>query len=220
MNTIIKSLLAAIVLGAMTIQIQSQGYIVPNGVSDGGVTFWGAYQFNVVRDPATSFSTGFYLTPVGITQPSAYTNTYEFLAFVDVSVRVFIVQESQPIAQEPILANSYTELLFHNSYVFPDGVPFYLGLYTGNMDYYPPDGIYSDPLFGWAWVMNNHGAIQLLDGALAYQSQGIYAGTLDLIPEPSPHSLFGLGLLGMGLHRWCKGKLRASRGTIHSEHHE
>jgi hypothetical protein len=59
----------------------------------------------------------------------------------------------------------------------------------------PPNGIYSDPLFGWAELENVNGTIELLDSALEYQGGGIYAGTENIIPAPEP-SEFALGALG------------------------
>jgi len=115
----------------------------------------------------------------------------------------FLVSSNDPISLQPILANSYTELQNPNSYVFANGSAFYVGLYTGNQTYAPPSGIYSDPLFGWAWLWNNNGVIQMIDGAIAYKAPGIYAGTLNLIPEPTTVWLLALGvsLLGRRLLR-------------------
>jgi hypothetical protein len=200
MNRVLRAIAVAAIAVCANFHVHSQGYIVPNGVAYVGFNWAGGYEIDVIRDPTNSYTTGFWFTPRGTTPPSDYPNTFEFDPIPDVGVRVFLVGENQPISLQAILANSYTELLYPNDYVFADNVPFYLGLYTGNQSFAPPDGIYSDPLFGWAWVMNNHGAIQLLDGVLAYGSQGIYAGTLDLIPEPSVPSLLGLGLLGLGWH--------------------
>jgi hypothetical protein len=90
------------------------------------------------------------------------------------------------------MSDSYSELsLPPSTYDFDNGSPFYLGLYTGSD--VPVNGIYSDPLFGWAQLVNNAGVIQLLDSALVYQAQGIYAGTQTIIPEPSTLGLFALG---------------------------
>jgi len=94
-----------------------------------------------------------------------------------------------------------------NSYVFPSGVPFDLGFYTGNVTQYPANGIYSDPLFGWAELENVSGSIELLNSALEYQGGGIYVGTLDIIavPEPSILALTALGGLALAWRGW-KGR--------------
>ena len=113
-------------------------------------------------------------------------------------MRVFLVASIQPISLPPILANSYTELTYPNNYVFQDSSPFYVGLYTGET--FSQNGIYSDPLFGWARLVNNQGGIQLLDSALAYKTGGIYAGTQILIPEPSGLALAVLGALLIGFY--------------------
>ena len=106
---------------------------------------------------------------------------------------MFLVSANQPISQQAIQSGSYTELMYPNSYVFDSGSPFYLGLYTGES--FPQNGIYSDPLFGWARLVNNRGVIEMLDGGLAYKAGGIYAGTQNLIPVPEPGEI-GLIVLG------------------------
>lgn len=114
---------------------------------------------------------------------------------------MFFVEFNDSISLQAIQANSYTELLYPNTYSIPNGADFYVGLYTG--DSFPVNGVYADPLFGWGELFNNNGTFQLVDSALAYGSQGIYAGTLNLVPEPSTLSLFGLGALPLGW-RWSR----------------
>jgi len=187
-----------------TLQIHSQGYLVPNGVVYIGQTGIG-YEIDVLHDPAHLYYTGFFLNPNGKTPPtSPFINTFQFDLIVDVGVRVFLVSPNDPISLQPILSQNYTELLYPNNYVFANGVPFYLGLYTGNVQQAPQDGIYSDPLFGWVELVNNAGVIQMLDSALEYQGGGIYAGTQTFIPVPEPGALaFGaLGGLLLGFRRW------------------
>jgi hypothetical protein len=134
---------------------------------------------------------------------------------LDVGVRVFLVASNAPISLQPIQAQSYTELLNPNTYIFNQGSPFYVGLYTGNQPFAPPDGIYSDPLFGWARLVNNNGGILLLDSALAYKAGGIYAGTQNLIPVPEPSTVSllvtGALLLGCCLHKSRDARRRARR---------
>ena len=89
-----------------------------------------------------------------------------------------------------------------SGYVFTNGIPFYLALYTGNQNFYPPDGVYTDPLFGWVQLVNNQGVIQMLGSALEYQGAGIYAGTQTIIqpvPEPGVLGLFALAGLSLFL---------------------
>ena len=103
------------------------------------------------------------------------------------------------------MAHTYTELLYPGRYVFDEGVPFYVGLYTGNQNDAPLNGIYRDPLFGWAELVNNQGLIQLLGSALEYGGGGIFAGTETIIvPEPSTFGVFGLGALFLGWRFLCK----------------
>jgi len=173
---------------------------VPNGVGY-SVNGPGHYGISVVHDPTNGYTTGFDLIALGLTPPTVYTNTFAFSPIVDVSVRVFLVTSNQPISLSPILLSAYPELGNAPSYVFDSGVPFYVGLYTGNQNFYPPDGIYTDPLFGWASLRNNQGVIELLDSALVYKAEGIYAGTTTIIPEPSGLALIGLGAMLFGF-RW------------------
>lgn len=190
---------AGIIL-AFIFQARSQGYIVPNGVTYFGPNIFGGYEIRVLQNPTNSDYTGFMLKPEGMTPPTVFTNTFSFDGFADEGVRVFLVSENQPISQHALQSGSYTELMFQNSYVFEHNSPWYVGLYTG---YAPVNGIYSDPLFGWARLVNNQGVIQLLDSALAYQAGGIYVGTQNLIPVPEPSSL-ALVILGgavLGLRR-------------------
>ena len=206
MKTTLKSLVITAFILATIPQLHSQGYIVPNGVTYAGLNFLGGYEIDVIHDPTNGYSTGFYFTPQGKTQPTIYINTFQFAAIVDVSVRVFLVASNQPISLQPILANSYTELMYPNNYVFNNGVPFYVGLYTGAnfAPPYPPTppNQYTDPVFGWAKLVNNQGVIQLLDSALVYKAQGIYAGTQNFVPEPSGFALAALGALLLGGRRW------------------
>jgi hypothetical protein len=179
----------------------AQGYIVPNGVvtNYGGLFF--PNEIDVLHNPANPTSpssyTWFLLNPVGTAPPSPFPNTFRFDPVLDVGVRVFLVSPDDPVSLQPILAGDYMELQSLSSYVFNSGSPFYVGLYTGNVQSPPPDGIYSDPLFGWAELENNRGVIELLDGALVYQAAGIYAGTLNIIevPEPGVLPLLCLGCL-------------------------
>jgi hypothetical protein len=204
MKTNLK-LIVAVIFNLITIlQLHSQGYIVPNGVVYGGYLPGIGSEIDVLHDPINGYATGFALNPTGMTPPTTYINTFQFNPIVDIGVRVFLVSENDPISLQPILSQSFTELLYPNSYVFANGVPFYLGLYTGNVQQAPQDGIYSDPLFGWVELVNNQGVIQMLDSALEYQGGGIYAGTQIIIPTPEPSGL-ALGALGtmlLGFHRW------------------
>src|SRR5437667_8230538 len=145
-----KSLAVVALTAGAIFRLHAQGYIVPNGITYAGTSLGPpGYGITVIHDPTNRYSTGFTLDPKGKTPPGAtYTNTYQFDPIVDVSVRVFLVSPNDPVSLQTILAHSYTELMYPNTYVFDEGSPFYLGLYTGNQNFHPPDGIYSDPLFG------------------------------------------------------------------------
>jgi hypothetical protein len=201
MKTNLKSLV--IVFGGLLcsiLRLHSQGYIVPNGVVMNFNGLFSPTEIDVLHDPSNPTSggsyTGFQLNPINA-------DTFQFAAVLDIGVRVFFVSPSDPISLQPILSQSYIELGYAPSYVFADGVPFYVGLYTGNVQTAPPDGIYDDPLFGWAELENVGGAIQLLDSALEYKGGGIYAGTQNIIqiPEPGILALVALGGLFFGLRR-------------------
>jgi hypothetical protein len=200
MNAIRITLVLLAVAMGMSPKLRAQGYIVPNGVtySDVGPV----YLINVIYNPTNAFYTGFFLQPQGTTPPSQYPNTFLFSTVADVGVRVFFVSSNSPVILEPVLAGSYQEL-GTSSYVFQSGVPFYVGLYTGNQVAPPPNGIYSDPLFGWAELVNDKGVIELLDGAMAYKAGGIYAGTQTIFdaPEPSVQVLFALACLLLSTRR-------------------
>lgn len=186
---------------ASSINLFSQGYIVTNGV----VEFSGYSGKGIVVDvlanppvlpPDTPYYTGFMLLPHG-------DNTFWYDYIVNVGVRTFMVVPNDPVTLETIQSGSYTELISGNQYVFNNGVAFYVGIYTGKG--LPTGGIFPDPIFGWAELVNNNGQMELLDGALEYRGDGIYAGTLDVIqPVPEPATWF-LTVLG-GMILFCKGK--------------
>jgi hypothetical protein len=187
MKTNLKSFAVIVLTFGSVFHLYPQGYIVPNGV-----TIYPANDIHVLQNPTNSNYTGFNLD-----LQSA--NTFLFNPLLDEGVRTFIVSANAPISLQPILAGSYTEMTYPNSYVFASGSPFYLGFYTG--DTFPQNGIYSDPLFGWGRFVNNAGVIQLLDSALEYGAGGIYAGTQNIIPVPEPSLLIlsALGALLLGL---------------------
>ena len=172
-------------------QLNAQGFLVPNGVIDKGLTGLG-YEIDVSQTPDNSDYTGFFLDPNSA-------STFLFDPIVDEGVRTFLVSQNDPISLQPILSNNYTELLSPNNYTFNVGSFFYLGFYTG--DTFPQNGIYSNPLFGWGEFYNNNGAIEMVDSALEYGGGGIYAGTQTIIPIPEPNVL-GLLALGALLQAW------------------
>jgi len=60
---------------------------------------------------------------------------------------------------------------------------FYLGVNTGQG---PPVGGFSPrDVFGWAKFRNSPSGLELLESAVAYQTDGIIIGTTTTIPEPS-----------------------------------
>jgi hypothetical protein len=195
MNIYLNSLVTGCCLLSATSQLHAQGYIVPNGVVYVGDIRGLGYEIDVLHNPAPTNGahTGFFLQPQNPT-------TFLFAGIVDIGVRVFFVSANDPVSLQPILAQEYPELTYPNQYVFQDGVPFFVGLYTGNVQFPPPNGIYSDPLFGWAELENVNGAIWMLSSALEYGGGGIYAGTEDImsVPEPCALGVLCLGVLAMG----------------------
>ncbi len=207
-----KILVSIIVLLIPIFRLYAQGYILPAGVINVG--FWGGVGYEIdVRQNSTNASfvdyTGFFLNPVGKTTPAlSYSNTFSFGVIVDEGVRVFRVNSNAAISLDPILSQSWIELGSTPTNIFPNGVPFYLALYTGynpfaitningnNTSYYT--GIYNPAVFGWAKLVNNFGVIQLLDSAMEYGGAGIFAGTQNIIPVPEPGEI-ALAALGAAL---------------------
>src|ERR1051326_9486649 len=107
------------------LHLHAQGYIVPNGVTFLGFDSFG-YQTHVIQNPTNGNYTGFDLVPQNQTPP---TNRFQFSPFLDEGVRTFLVSSNDPISLQPILAGSYPELTYPNSYVFAYGSLFYLGFY-------------------------------------------------------------------------------------------
>lgn len=216
-----KHLTTAGCLFGMILQLHAQGYIIPNGVTSLGFNGAG-YEIHVIQNPTNADYTGFSLDPMGKTLPTLYTNTYRFTPFVDEGVRTFLVSSNDAISLQPILAGSYTELTFPNNYVFAEGVPFYLGFYTG---YNPWDtqgnytGIYTSPVFGWGAFVNNQGVIQMLGSGLEIEGGGIYAGTQTIIPVPEPSTLglLTLGGLFLGWRCWRNSTVRCQRRIAFSQ---
>lgn len=192
----------------------AQGVIVPNGVL---TNYSGAFlpgEISVLHNPnnpSNGFAyTGFALKPSSKTPPTVFTNTFRFDYILDVGVRVFLVPSNAPISLQPILSQTWTELVYSpnlsDGYVFNNAQPFYVGLYTGNDSFAPTNGIYADPLFGWALLVNNRGVIQVLDSALEYQGAGIFAGTQTIIPIPEPSTLV-LAAFGISVLCACRRKI-------------
>ena len=189
-------------------KLHAQGYIVPNGVTYDGFELGFGYRINVTQNPTGVHSvfsptTQFWLVPSSIDQPSFCTNVFALQELTDIEVRVFLVASNDPVSLPPILSQQWPELAISSTYIFQDGVPFYVGLYTGYQfaPPYPPHPPfqYLGPVFGWAQLENVGGTIQMLGGALEYGGGGIYAGTENIINVPEPGSLAMLvagGLLG------------------------
>lgn len=198
MKTYQKHLAVVCCLFGAILKLHSQGYIVPNGVTiiPGNSTGAGS-QINVIQNPTNGDYTGFNFKPQG-------GGTFLFNPFLDEQVRTFFVSPNDPISLQPILSQNYPELTYPNTYAFSDGVPFYLGFYTG---YSPQGGIYSNPVFGWGEFENESGVIQMLNSGLEIQGGGIYAGTQTIIPTPEP-STIGLTALGGLLFAWRCRKTR------------
>jgi hypothetical protein len=190
-------------LGA-TWQLHAQGYIVPNGVVKVG------NEIQVWNPDSGGQITSFIFTAIGEQQPTDFANIFNFNEPVTIGVRVFFVSPNDIVSLPTIASQNYSELGFGNNYVLQEGVPFYVGLYTGYnfAPPYPPSPpfFYTDPVYGWAELQNVQGVIQVIDYAVAYKAAGIYAGTQNIIqtPEPSTLALVALGGLLLGFRRWKK----------------
>ena len=126
MKTHLKCLAVVCCLFVAIFQLHSQGYIVPNGIIYVGSSF-GGYQVAVLHNPDLpldgSSYTGFILIPQNA-------DSFQFSEIVDIGVRVFLVASNAPVSLQRILSQTYTELQSSPSltYVFNNGVPFYVGL--------------------------------------------------------------------------------------------
>ena len=193
-------------------QIHAQGYIVPNGVYYSGYAQDQGYGIAVADNPTgvhTTFDpyTHFWLIPADKAQPTSYTNIFELQELTDIGVRVFLVASNDPVSLPPILSQQWPELAISSTNIFQDGVPFYMGVYTGYQfaPPYPPHPPlqYLGPVFGWIQLVNVRGTIQMLGGALEYGGVGIYAGTQNIINVPEPGTLALLVAGGLlGAWRW------------------
>ena len=198
MNFFLRSFcFALILLVTFTDLGRSQGYIVFSGVTYASSNLFGeGYGINVVHNPTNGEATGFAFMPTGLSPfYGPHTNIFRFDPMVDVGVRVFFTSATQAITTASVLSGDMTELSYSTSYILIPNTPFYLALYTGNMQFAPPNGIYENPIFGWVKLNNNQGVIEMLDGAIEYGGAGIYAGTQTIIqsvPEPSTFALLGL----------------------------
>lgn len=195
---------------------KAQGYLVPNGI----VTNLFPGEIDLVW-PAVTQVNGFQFSPVGKTSASlTYINVFEFSEPVTIGVRVFFISANQSFTLDTIRAGTYSEVSnpinpatpSNPTNVFNVNVPFYVALYSGAQfaAYYPSGNTspieYTDPVFGWARLVNREGTIQLVSGALAYGAAGIYAGTQTIIatPEPCSMALVGLGTALLGFQRCRK----------------
>jgi hypothetical protein len=186
----------------------AQGYIVPNGVIYVGFSpFAGGNEIDVAHNPTNGNSTGFALVPVGIGSGSLFTNIFLFEHIVDVGVRVFFTSANQAVTTNLLLSGSLTELVVSSPqtfYTINSSSIFYLALYTGDVQFAPPNGVYDNPMLGWVKLRNNQGSIEMISGAIEYGGLGIYAGTQNIIqPSPEP-SAFALALLGSLVFGLCR----------------
>jgi hypothetical protein len=157
----------------------SQGYIMPGGITAYGSGPGSSLSVSVIQNPPGRDNTCFLFWPSG-------TNTFDYGVCLDEGVSVFLVSYNDPISLQPILERRYGSL---PRFLEP-GIPFYVGFYTGYwtlINGIPVSPrIYRDPVFGWGKFVNQDGTIQMLDSALEYGGAGIYAGTQTIIAVPEP----------------------------------
>jgi hypothetical protein len=187
----IRLTLVVLVLLAAAHQANSQGLIVPGGIT---ARVWvpGELEVDVAQSTNLDYTCFLFIT-VGFPSPPQLTNVFTFNVCLDEGVRAFLVSSNDPISLQPILQTNYTELRYGGTQVFEAGVPFYVGFYTGYSPWIMTNGIvvrftgiYTNPVFGWAKLVNNQGVIQILDSALEYGGAGIDAGTQTIIQVPEP----------------------------------
>jgi hypothetical protein len=190
-STNIRSTLLVFLLLAAAHQGYSQGHIVPGGITArvGPPT---VLEVDVLQSTNLD-GTCFMFMPEAYPAPRHNTNVFTFNVCLDEGVRAFLVPSNAPFSLQPILQTNYTELKYGGTQVFERGVPFYVGFYTGHSPWIMTNGIvvcytgiYTNPVFGWAKLVNDQGVIQMLDSALEYGGAGIYAGTQTIIQLPEP----------------------------------
>ena len=159
----------------------SSEYIVPGGITayKSGVGS-GGLDVHVIQDPANGDYTCFLFQPLG-------RDTFQFGYCTDEGVRAFLVSSNAPITLQTVLQENYPELKLPQ--VFPTGVPFYVGFYTGHVPFtngIPAfgSGLYTNAVFGWGKFINRDDSLEMLESALEYGGAGIYAGTDTIIALP------------------------------------
>lgn len=146
--------------------------------------------FNVEQTYGKGDYTGFVFAAQGA--------SYQFATFLDEGIDAYRIALNAEISPASIPGLTSQRLTFPTLYSFP--AFFYLALVTPSQDFtassYPT-------AYGWALFSNSNGVITLLDHAIDYSSQGLYAGTTTLVPESGTASLTmaAAGLLVFGTRR-------------------
>jgi hypothetical protein len=201
MNTRFRHLVVLVCFVATVAYADSQGYIVPNGITYSSAGSMAV--IDVLQNPTNGDFARFILKPEFKTVGDVYDTIFSYRLVLGESVRTFLASPNDPISLPSIEAGSYSELSMGSYYGFDLDVPFYLGVYTGYTNGVSA-GLYNDPVFGWAEFVNHQGMIQLLDSALVMEGGGIYVGTQTIIPVPEPGelSLFVVRVFMLGY--WAK----------------
>jgi hypothetical protein len=210
MNTRFRHLVVLVCFVATVAYADSQGYIVPNGITYSSAGSMAV--IDVLQNPTNGDFARFILKPEFKIVGDVYDTIFSIRPVPGESVRTFLASPNDPINLQSIQAGSYSELSMGSYYGFDLDVPFYVGVYTGYTNGVPA-GFYSNPVFGWAEFVNHQGVIQLLDSASVMEGGGIYVGTQTIIPvpEPSELSLFVVGVFMLGC--WAKRPNNGAAGN-------
>lgn len=144
----------------------------------------GTNSFTIDQEFSSSDGTGFR-DYTGFVFSHQSGNEFEFGgSFLDEGASVFLVNPGEPFSDTGIETVAFVRLSLGTTYTFPSS--FFLGIRTPHdeWDTFPSP---FPPAFGWAEFSNSgDGELQIINHAVAYESEGIIVGTTTGIPEPTP----------------------------------
>lgn len=113
---------------------------------------------------------------------------------IDEEADYYLAPEEAAFSVATIAAGQFSRffVLDHPTPIEVSYGDFYLGINTGvGWSESSP----SRDVFGWVHLRNTSTGLEMLGNAMAYDTQGIYIGTMDVIPEPATWKLAGAAIL-------------------------